>query len=289
MLNVNPPASRHSTVRSSDMASEVADDMVAIFGEGQRAADEPLHRADRHVGTRRGEPPRSRPMIVALLGAAGFAAMIGTGVVVGKYAVGAPIVAPSPRPKTVAARPAPVPVSRSEGETLKPMALPPEVLPEAMVASAAPSDVPASAKVVAKRLGQTETAAAPSRLEPRHSRGTGELADLSSRRTPRVIQHEPANPPAAVAASSRAACYGDIDCTNVRLYAAESDVARAYAEATSSGVRVRDLREYRSEWIRARYVAAARPREALRIYDMVAADLRMLADDADAADRTPWR
>lgn len=169
------------------------------------------------------------------------------------------------------------------------MALPPEVMPDAMVASAAPPDVRASATAVARPPKQATAASTPPRLAFRETRDDGERPDVSFRRIPRVIQDQPANPPAAIAAGPRSDCYGDADCTNVRLYAADGDVARAYAEATSSGVRVRDLRGYRSEWIRARNVAADRPREALRIYDMVAADLRMLADDAATDDRTPWR
>jgi hypothetical protein len=271
------------------MPSEVADDMAAIFGEGQREVDEASRRAARHVGARQGKRSRSRPMIVTLLSVAGFAAMIGTGVVVGKNTVGAANVGPS-RPKTIAARPAPMPASRSEGRTLAPMALPPEAMSDPMVASATPADLPATATAtattIAERPVQANTASAPPRFESRNTRGDDERADVSFRRTPRVIQDQPANPPAAIAAGSRAECYGDTDCT---LYAADGDVARAYAEATSSGVRARDLRDYRSEWIRARNVAADRPREALRIYDMVAADLRTLADDAVADDRTPWQ
>lgn len=288
MPNVNPPASTSSAARSSDMASEVADDMAAIFGEGQRAGDEALRRADPHAGALQGKRLRSRPLIVTLLSVAGFAAMIGTGVVVGN-SVGAANVDPSARPTTVAARPAPTPASRSESRTATPMALPPEVMPDAMVASAAPVDVPASATVVAKLPKQAMTASVPPRLAFRETPGDGERPDVSFRRSPRVIQDQSTNPPVAIAAGPRTDCYGDADCTNVRLYAADGDVARAYADATSSGVRVRDLRGYRSEWIRARNVAADRPREALRIYAMVAADLRMLADDAAADDRTPWQ
>ena len=289
MPNVNPPGSIHSTARSSDMASEVADDMVAIFGEGRRAVDEASRRANRHVVALQGRRPRSRPMIVTLFGVAGFAAMIGTGVVVGKDTVGAAIVGPSARPKTITARPAAMPASRFEGRTPTPAALPPGAMPDVMVASAAPLDVPASATAVAKRLNQVKTVSAPARLEPQNTRGNGERADVVFRRTPRVIQNQPANPPDTIATGSRADCYGDTDCTNVRLYAADGDVARAYAEATSSGVRMRDLRDYRSEWNRARNIAADRPREALRIYDMVAADLHRLADDAVAYDQTSWR
>lgn len=288
MPNVNPPASTPLAVRSSDMASEVADDMAAIFGEGQRAGDETLRRADPHVGAPQGTRQRSRPLIVTLLSVAGLAATIGTGVVVGN-SVGAANADPSARPTTVAARPAPMPASGAENRTPTPMALPPEVMPDAMVASAAPPDLPASATAVARPPKQAMAASTPPRLAFRETRDDGERPDVSFRRIPRVIQDQPANPPAAIAAGPRSDCYGDADCTNVRLYAADGDVARAYAEATSSGVRVRDLRGYRSEWIRARNVAADRPREALRIYDMVAADLRMLADDAATDDRTPWR
>ncbi|MFK3891260.1 hypothetical protein [Sphingomonas sp. NPDC079357] len=267
----------------------MADDMVAIFGEGQRGVDEELLRADRHIGAPQGKRPPSRLLTITLLSVAGFAAAIGSGVVIGKNTVGAAIVGPSALPKTAAARPAPMPASRFEGRTLKSTALPPEAISNAMVASAGPSDVPASAIAVTKRLKQAKSTSAPQRLESLDSRGNGERADVLFRRTPHVIQDQPASPPAAIAARSRADCYDDTDCTNVRLSAADGDVARAYAEATRSGVRVRDLRDYRGEWIRARNVAAYRPREALRIYDMVAADLRTLADAAVADDRTPWQ
>lgn len=270
------------------MASQVAGDMAAIFGESQRSTDDALHRPDRHVGALQGKPARSRLMVTTLLGTAGLAAMIGIGVVVGKNAVGSALDRPSARPKTAVARRAAMPAPRAGGETLTPM-LPPEAMPDAEVATANPLDLPASAITVDKRLKVSRSASAPPRLAYRNSRDDGERADVLFRRTPRVIQNEPENLPAAIASGARADCYGDIDCTNARLYAADGEVARAYAEATSSGVRVRDLRDYRQEWIRARNVAAARPGEALRIYDMVAADLRMLADDAIADDRMAWR
>ncbi|WP_184505079.1 hypothetical protein [Sphingomonas endophytica] len=289
MPNVNPIAAKCSPARSSDMASQVADDMAAIFGESQRSANDALHRTDRPVGALQEKRPRSRLMVATLLGTAGLAAMIGVGVVVGKNAVGSALDRPSARPRTVVARRAAMPAPRAGGETLTPTALPPEAMPDAEVALTNSLDVPASAITVDKRLKQSRSASAPPRLAYRNSRDDGERADVLFRRTPRVIQHEPANPPAAMASGSRADCYGDIDCTNARLYAADGEVARAYAEATSSGVRVRDLRDYRHEWIRARNVAAARPSEALRIYDMVAADLRMLADDAVADDRMAWQ
>lgn len=289
MANVNPPASIHSAARSSDMASEVAADMSAIFGDDRRVVDEASRHSDRDAGARQGKRPRSRSMMVALLGAIGFAAMIGAGVVVGKGAVGAANVGSSARLATGTAPPAPTPASRSKDRTLTPVALPPAAPPDGMVASIKPLDVPVRATAVAKRRTQAEVASAPPRPDLRSSNRHGERADMLFRRSPRLIHNQPANAPAAMAMGARADCFGDTDCTNVRLYAADGDVARAYAQATASGVRVRDLRDYRSEWIRARTVAADRPREALRIYDMVAADLRALTDDAVADDRTPWQ
>jgi len=98
-------------------------------------------------------------------------------------------------------------------------------------------------------------------------------------RVERLVPVPDRRPALASVATRREACFDEASCLAPQLRAAERGVAVAYDQATQAQVRAGTLRDYRDEWLRARRVAARRPREALRIYGMIAADLRLFAED----------
>lgn len=260
---------------------DVAEDMAALFGSGVRPAP--------------AIPPRPLPVRSALrgrslaLGAAGLAVAVTAGVLAGTSAVG-PVVPPHgvTAPVRAGARAAPTPEA------------PAATLPVAPPASAlAATPEPAASVVDPARLAEpapTAYAAAPTASRPSAapvaSRDTAPPRAAAPTRyaaAPRV----PAAPSARPVALRGERCLDDPYCAGERLYEADGDVAAAYAEATQAGVSARLLRDYRGEWLRARRVGRDRPREALRVYGMIAADLHMLAtdpgEDTRGDERSTWR
>ncbi len=250
---------------------DVAADMAALFGPSVRPAP--------------ATPPRPLPVRsrrrgrTLALGAAGLAVAVTAGVLAGTSAVG-PVVpphgatAPVRAAAPVAPRVGPAPAVTAAAW---PVALPPTVASAAPDAApsvtdpadpapvAAPTAVRRSAAPVAPHYTAPPRAAAPARLAA----------------TPRL----PAAAGPRPVALRDERCLDDRYCAAVRLYEADGDVAAAYAEATQAGVRARLLRDYRGEWLRARRVGRSRPREALRVYGMIAADLHMLATDPGEGER----
>jgi hypothetical protein len=248
-------------------ASDVAGDMAAIFGDDLRT--------DRTVAppavapAMAGASRRRRPVMAVAL--AGVALSIAAGAVIGRSAFDNPGGTANMRADAAAARSRAAAVARPQAAPsplVAPVSLPP-VAPADTVAEAA---VAAPARAVAGRYAAVRApvaAALPGRPV------VAEATDMGGA------------PPAMPAAAGRR-CFDAIDCTNVRLYAAEGEVADAYAVASSAGVRARLLRGYRDEWVRTRRLAAGQPGEALRRYGMIAADLNDLADDAAEPPRT-WQ
>lgn len=240
----------------------VAHEMAAIFGAGQRIETRgraaPPARPTRRRGVRPG-------MAALLLGALGVA--VAGGVMMGRDAVG-PMVATA-APPVVAPRSAAAPRATVLPASVAPMAAPPEIV------EARPAPAREDAPAVAQLAGPGPRPVAVGRVA-----ATPESAPAPAA-APAVYAR------AALAPVARTRCFGEEDCLNVRLYDGDGEVARAYRAATQAGVAPRTLREYRSEWLRARDVADRRPREALRIYGMIAADLFDLAGDAAADDRMP--
>ncbi len=250
----------HDTAPSPAARPAAAQDMAAIFGEGARVAS-PRAAASppQPPARRRGKGAGMAALFVGALGAA-----VAGGVMLGHDAVG-PAATGAPAP-TLASRNAAPPRSVAPAPAaVAPVSLPP-------VADAGTAEVPAAEASVPAAVPPTPPRAAPPVF--------AEAAPVP----------EAAPAPAAYAPPVRAArmrCFGDVDCLNVRVYETDGEVARAYRTATRAGVPPRTLREYRDEWLRARDVAERRPREALRIYGMIAADLYDLAEDAAADDRMP--
>ncbi|MEH3038168.1 MAG: hypothetical protein PGN23_17000 [Sphingomonas adhaesiva] len=244
-----------------------AQEMAAIFGEGPRIAT-PRATAP--------PPPPARPgrragMAALFVGALGVA--VAGGVMLGRDAVGP--AATSPPAPTRAARSAPLSAPLRAAPPRAAALAPTAVAPVSLPPVAAP-DVPDDTR------GETP---APAVVVPRAAPPAFAAAVPVPEAAP-----APAPAPATYAPPVRAArmrCFGEVDCLNVRVYETDGEVARAYRAATRAGVPPRMLREYRDEWLRARDLAERRPREALRLYGMIAADLFDLAEDAAADERMP--
>ena len=252
MADTHPIDSPSPFAYRAAVSRGVGDDMAAIFGAERRAAI-----ATPAISSRR--PRRSR-LVMGVLVAGGLTAVVGAGLLAGGSVVGLPAsAAPDSRAPTVrrAAAPPPTfavagplaPVSASVPAAVNPPPTPFQPAPGAAVPAVRPVAPVATATVIAR--------------PPLEQRAT------------------PGPPPAD--------CDSDGSCIDGQLEAAERDIADAYAEATNAGVRARILRGYRNEWLRARDQADGRPREALRLYAMMTADLHNLSEDAVAAGRPDWR
>ncbi|TCP31822.1 hypothetical protein [Sphingomonas sp. BK235] len=241
---------------------DVADDLAAIFGPGRREAPPASGRA--------AAPPRRRGVALAALGTLGVAGAVVAGVLAGTQAID-PAAVPAPRARVAAARPAAVAPAR--------VVVPPALAPAPQLAAATP---PAEADPAAPRKQEPSAPPSATRVAalapPRAGSGAPLRVETSAR--PRAVR---------AALPRRVRCGDDAACLGERLYAADGAVAGAYAEASDAGVRARLLRAYRGEWLRARDIAADEPREALRVYAMIAADLRMLAEESDARAPEQWQ
>jgi hypothetical protein len=260
---------------------DVAEDMAALFGPGVRPAS---------ATPPRPLPVRSRRRGRALaLGAAGLAAAVTAGVLAGTSAVG-PVLPPhgATAPVRVAARAVPTPAAPAPMRSIAAPAT-------ALAAASEPAPTVAD-PVRATESAPTGYAAAPlavrpsaAPVPPRYTAPPRSAAPTRFAAAPRV----PSAPTARRVALRGERCLDDPYCTAERLYDADGVVAGAYAEATEAGVSPRLLRDYRGEWLRARRVGRDRPREALRVYGMIAADLHMLAtdpgEDSRGDERSMWR
>lgn len=245
----------------------VADDMAAIFGRELRSAPAALPVLAHPERLRR----KRRPWL-AMLAAGGVVTMLTAGIVGGSNVMEAPAAAPAKRIATK--RPQPLP---------QPAAVPAVAPQPVQIADATPS-LPPSPNAVADDAPVTPAAPAP--------RPYVSTRDIVAEAPPRPVARPVERPSyapdrAAVLATAptRSACFDEASCLAPQLRSAERTVAVAYDQATMAQVRAGTLRDYRDEWLRARRVAVRRPREALRIYGMIAADLRVFAEDAPAGDR----
>jgi hypothetical protein len=244
---------------SADIARHVADDLGSIFGADRRA-DESLVDAPATIAV---EPPHaSRKPLMALIGVGALAIMVAGGLVVGNEATGG---TPAPRERVRVASPAPVPAQPVVALTA---ATPPA--PMAEMAAEPVATVEPLAPVARPTLTRE-------RVVPDAERRPLDLLPAPARPFyPAVDETEPT----VVVPARRVTCEERGDCPDTALLAADRQVASAYDDAIGAGVRNRDLRDYRAEWIRARSRSAGDPQGALRIYGMVAADLHTLAQDA---------
>lgn len=246
---------------------DVADDMAAIFGPAQRTDVVAL--PDRG---RREAPHRRRRGWLAAMAAGGVAAMLAAGVVGGSNVLEPPAAIPAKTGrKPVSVTPAPRAVALPEPVQIAaaPMASDPAA------ATPAADEPPRLPKPAPRPVAPEQVAALP----------PGIVASRSE--PPRTAPDRDARP--TLVSTQRADCFDDATCLAPQLQAAERTVAIAYDRATAAQVRAGTLRDYRDEWIRARRVALGRPREALRIYGMIASDLRLFADDASDGDRMVLR
>ncbi|MGK6322515.1 hypothetical protein ACMGDM_05465 [Sphingomonas sp. DT-51] len=243
--------------------------MAAIFGTSVRpdtASPPPRYAAAR---------PRRRRHLVAL-GGAGLAVAVAAGVLLGTSAV-TPVTPDARSTRAVQSH-----VAAAPRPAVAP-SLPPEVVP-----AVTPAPVLAARAPAVEPEPEPETMAAqPAAAVPRPR------AYALAPRVPSTVRALPDTRRGAVKQVRRwdDGCLDDISCAGARLYDADGAVADAYAEATQQGVSARLLRDYRDEWLRARRVGRDRPREALRLYGMIGADLRTLAADADTELDRPrgWR
>ncbi len=271
----------------------VADDMTAIFGATHRG-DLPNDRAPALVPQRRHRAWR------ALVAVGGVATMITAGLIGGSAVLDSGA-APAQRaaPKRIATRPAAAPT----------------VAPVMVAAATVPTPTPGDTAEAQDYRGDTEDrgdtgyrgdaddrAGADYRVDSAPADGaTPAPPAAAARQTARaderpIVVPRPRRaerpvaidraPPALYAART---CYDEASCLAPQLQAAERTVAVAYDRATAAQVRNGTLRDYRDEWLRARRVSQRRPREALRIYGMIAADLQLYADNAPGDDRMAWR
>ncbi|MBW6530588.1 hypothetical protein KZ820_07550 [Sphingomonas sp. RRHST34] len=260
---------------------DVAKDMAALFGPGVRPAP---------ASPPRPLPVRSTRRVRSLaLGAAGLAVAVTAGVLAGTSAVG-PVVPPPGATAPVHAGARVAPTTGASAATLP-------VAPPATALAAAPEPAPfvtdparpAEPAPMADADAPTVARASAAPVAPRYTASPRSAAPTRFAAAPRV----PAAPSARPAALRGERCLDDPYCAAERLYEADGDVAGAYAEATQAGVSARLLRDYRGEWLRARRVGRDRPREALRVYGMIAADLHMLAsdpgEDTRGDERSTWR
>ncbi|MBB3694271.1 hypothetical protein [Sphingomonas sp. BK580] len=257
---------------------DVAEDMAALFGPGVRPAP--------------ATPPRPLPVRsghrrrTLALGVAGVAVAVTAGVLAGTSAVGP---AATPPAVTAPARAAAPRERPTVAPSVTPVTLPPaDAAPARDVADAAgPAAAPIEHAAPAVARDGVAVARAPEVPRFAAPRAAGPARFAAAPRVPSV-------PPARAVSARGERCLDDPYCAGARLYDADGEVAAAYADASDAGVSARLLRDYRGEWLRARRVGRERPREALRVYGMIAADLRLLATDSGGEDprvdeRSTWR
>lgn len=267
MIDSDLPATGPQTPQATPKIKGVADDMAAIFGREVRSAPAALPVLAHPERLRR----RRRPWL-AMLAAGGVLAMLTAGIVGGSNVMEAPVAAPAKRVATK--RPQPLP---------QPAAVPAVAPQPVQIADATPALPPSP------DAGTEDAPVTPEAPAPRPYTPAREMSIDAPPRpvAPRVERPSYAPERAAVLATApvRSACFDEASCLAPQLRSAERTVAIAYDQATMAQVRAGTLRDYRDEWLRARRVAVRRPREALRIYGMIAADLRVFAEDAPAGDR----
>jgi len=258
----------------------VKDDMVAIFGSDQRSDEQAMIRA---------QPAQSRTrrkVIIAALTVCGLASMLAAGVVGGKSVLHAdarraaeasglykvPKVPSSPRQS----------VGTDSGvQLMSNIAVPAEVEPGQSTARPVASVQPTTPASPPRSVADANPAGRVTQ------RGANQVTMRDE--VPQAVALGPeARPPvegdteraqSVPASLDRPSCSTRADCFAPLLRSREQEVAAAYEQAAIAGVRPKTLREYRSEWSRARRLIATRPAEAARVYGMVAADLRLLAAD----------
>jgi hypothetical protein len=271
MIDSDLPGTGPQTSQATPKIKGVADDMAAIFGRELRSDAAALP-----ILVRPEQLHRKRRPWLAALAAGGVVTMLAAGIVGGSNVMEAPVAAAA---KSVATkRPHPLP---------QPAAVPVVAPQPVQVADATPS-LPPSPVTVEEDAPVTPEAAAP---RP-YVTNRDIVADAPPRPVaPRVERpsYAPERAAALATAPARSTCFDEASCLAPQLRSAERTVAVAYDQATMAQVRAGTLRDYRDEWLRARRVAVKRPREALRIYGMIAADLHVFAEDAPAGDRVALR
>jgi hypothetical protein len=251
-------------VSNSDMqspgipASGVAEDMAAIFGSAKKVDAPPFAQTVKQAKSSRRHTP-----LVGVLVVAGLATMLTAGVLTGQNAVNESA----------------EPITLQHEKTATPRAV-----PQSEVTVARPSALKSKAlEPVSTVTGPAVRTFArpftPARLTPPIERTKSEGDPIVALKSEPIAVRS--NQAAASIVPVRALnCNDGSDCLQSRLYTADRDLLSAYNDAASAGVNVRDLRAYRSEWLRARSLVDDRPREALRIYGMIASDLRLFTDEA---------
>lgn len=247
----------------------VADDMTAIFGTAARApvATPPRHEPD-------GAPWLGRRQLLGATAAGLVAATIAAGILVGKSVTALPTPAPTPAVGARASAPTRAPAAPAfYGRLTIPVAGPVERQAiGAGPASPATADATAPAAVAAPAAGVAAPADVPA--PPLN------IAAVAQRPSPDA-RFEPAR--SAFPAPAGDGCGENSEaCLTERVELADQQVEEAFDHAFAAGVRQRTLRGYEREWDRARNISVERPDDSLRLFGMIASDLRNLADDVTA-------
>ena len=268
----DPAAFQTGPDQLSATTRAVAGDMAAIFGSGSCTVTVMPTAA----GRARARPPMLKRSLLVI--SAGVLAATVAGVYAGRTVPASPVAASAPHsgnaaPRRVERRDV-VPPSAPDAVDARPSPFSPPVLP-AKPASMSDAPTPGRVAFVAEQL--------PRRATP--------VPAPSAAPAP-VVRQPPAetSPPPAPAAAAPASAQ-DLDCVDddnfclaPSIGVAEQRVRNAYEQALSSRVRARDMRGYSDEWVRARKLAVAQPRNALRLYAMITSDLLNLADETEARD-----
>jgi hypothetical protein len=241
--------------------------------------------------------PRPEPEVLsrsrrwARLAAVGLLSVTAaTGVITGKSVTATPAARPEPAraqvssPARLAAAPT-VPLT-VEPAAVGPVAIAPAEITPAEIAPAETVSAEIASPVAGTRQVQVTAPVRPQPASgPRVASPAYAPAAASAPPPPTPVAYR--DPPAPVAAPAPTRIVVDCDrdpdaCFAARIEWADRRTGEAFETAAAAGVRPRLLREYRSEWNRARGQANDRPADALRILAMITHDLRQLTHRADA-------
>lgn len=250
------------------MARAVAQDMESIFGAQLRPMAPVVPRPEPEV--------LSRSRNWARLAAVGLLSVTAVaGVLAGKS------VTASPAARSVSTAPARAPSIPPAASVAAPAVAQPAAIPASEPRPQVAAEMAAPAMDTTRIIVAAPAQPAPA-PRPRYvAAPDGEPAVAPGPPAPAPVTYR--EPPAPAPTRIVVDCDRDPQaCFAARLEWADRRTGEAFEDAAAAGVRPKTLREYRSEWNRARGEADSRPGEALRILAMITHDLKQLTNDADA-------
>ena len=255
------------------MARMVAQDMEMIFGALPRQAVPVVPRPEPEV--------RSRSRNWARLAAMGLLSVTAAaGVITGNSVTATPAAPPSASEPTIASLATRPPVTAA-APALASSSVPAATAPGERTPTITPASAGGARTFVAAPLQpqtQTQTQTRQAYRPPVTTQQAAEPSVAPAPPAPAPAAYREPQAPAA-AAPTRIVVDCDRDpqaCFAARLEWADRRTGEAFETAAAAGVRPKTLREYRSEWNRARGKADDRPGDALRIMAMITHDLKQL-------------